>query len=472
MPLTRRALIASATAAAIGIAAPLAPSGRGSARADPRRTLPVGLWRSRTTADLLAVDRSSCRTYTCYDGVMALVDESPREDIAKELVEARVEAEPGRGDRLELEYWGTVTRFAYGREPHWPSLRRLGGDEWISDPGVTVDAFFEALSGHFAFAREAGIDWADLRAETGAALGRGASSDPDALFDALAGALRRLEDGHGSLRGMGRYAAGREGPETFYRSWKAAVGSRGDGDGSGGLDRDWLHHVGDRVLAGAGHRAARDTVAWGRLRSGLGYVALMACEGLSHDEGGQADVAVAGQVFDRVMRDLADAKGIVVDLRYNYGGWDRVPLSLAGHFTDRPLAAFTKQPVRHGAGLDVQTVQIVPAAGPRHAGPLAVLTSDATVSAAEVGTIGFRALPNVRTFGGATYGALSDPFYFRLPNGWRGAVSNEIYRDSDGRVHEGTGIPPDQPSAQPTASGFWEAVDSQLRDAEAWILSL
>ncbi|UEM24900.1 S41 family peptidase (plasmid) [Skermanella mucosa] len=468
MRLTRRALIAStAAAAATGIVASLASADR----TVPRGTLPTGLWRSRTTADLLAVDRSACRTYTRYDTMMALVDESPRDGIEKELIEARLETDPGRGDRLELEYWGTVTRFVYDREADWPAMRRLGGDDWISDPSRTVDAFFKAVSGHFAFAPEAGIDWTDLRAETDAALRRG-SSEPGALFDALAAALRRLEDGHGSLRGMGRYAASRDGPDRFYQSWKAAGGNPVGGDYSDGFSRDWLHHVSDRVLAGAGHRAARDTVAWGRLRSGLGYIALMACEGLSHDEGGQADVAAARQVFDRVMRDLADTRGIVVDMRYNYGGWDRVPLSLAAHFTDRPLPAFTKQPVRRGIGLDVQTIGIVPAAGPRHAGPLAVLTSDATISAAEVGTIGFRALPNVRTFGTATYGALSDPFYFRLPNGWRGAVSNEIYRASDGRVYEGTGIPPDRPSAAPSASDFREVVDSQLRDAEAWLLSL
>lgn len=182
MRLTRRALIAStAAAAATGIVASLASADR----TVPRGTLPTGLWRSRTTADLLAVDRSACRTYTRYDTMMALVDESPRDGIEKELIEARLETDPGRGDRLELEYWGTVTRFVYDREADWPAMRRLGGDDWISDPSRTVDAFFKAVSGHFAFAPEAGIDWTDLRAETDAALRRG-SSEPGALFDALA----------------------------------------------------------------------------------------------------------------------------------------------------------------------------------------------------------------------------------------------------------------------------------------------
>jgi C-terminal processing protease CtpA/Prc len=103
---------------------------------------------------------------------------------------------------------------------------------------------------------------------------------------------------------------------------------------------------------------------------------------------------------------------------------------------------------------------------------VAILTSDATLSAAEVGTLAFRALPNTRSFGRPTYGALSDPFYFRLPNGWKGAVSNEIYRASDGNVYEGSGVPPDQLSAEPSARDFWGSMEEQLKDAETWLLAL
>ena len=115
---------------------------------------------------------------------------------------------------------------------------------------------------------------------------------------------------------------------------------------------------------------------------------------------------------------------------------------------------------------------MTPAQGARFTGPVAVLTSDSTVSAAEVGTLALRALPNTRSFGRPTYGALSDPFRFRLPNGWKGAVSNEIYRASDGDVYEGSGIPPDQPSAEPSARDFWGSMDAKLRDAETWLLAL
>ena len=73
MPLTRRALILSAAAASL--MGPLAPMALATSTR-PRTSLPAGIWRSRTTADLLVFDHQACRTYTCYDNALALVDES------------------------------------------------------------------------------------------------------------------------------------------------------------------------------------------------------------------------------------------------------------------------------------------------------------------------------------------------------------------------------------------------------------
>ena len=115
MPLTRRALILSAAAASL--MAPLALA----APIRPRTPLPTGIWRSRTTADLLVFDHEACRTYTRYDNALALVDETALEDIEQETLERRLHDD----GHLELEYWGTVTRFQYDRADGWPETPRL-----------------------------------------------------------------------------------------------------------------------------------------------------------------------------------------------------------------------------------------------------------------------------------------------------------------------------------------------------------
>lgn len=463
MPLSRRALVMSAAAAATMAALPrLVPS------AEPRAALPSGLWRSRSTAEFVASGEGAWRSYTRYDRVLALVEETAPAEVEREILAARLDGTQG----LELEYWGPVTRTHYDRVHAWPALPRLDGDRgWLPDPGASVDAFFEVLAGHFAFPAERGIDWTALRAECDAALARGTGS-PDRLFDALAAILAQLRDGHGSLSGMGRHAESRPAPPRLYRTWKAADGRSSNGGSRERFGRDWRRHVNDGILAGTGRTAARDNIAWGRLPGGAGYVALMLCEDLSEDGSGRADVAAATGVLERVLADLSGAKGIVVDLRFNDGGWDRVALALAARFTDSRLPAFTKQAVRSGIPLRPQTVAVAPAAGRRHTGPVAVLTSDATISAAEVAALALRALPNTRSFGRPTYGALSDLFAYRLPNGWRGTVSNEIYRAAGGQVYEGIGIPPDHPSAEPSPDAFRETLDAPLRDAEAWLLGL
>ncbi len=90
-----------------------------------------------------------------------------------------------------------------------------------------------------------------------------------------------------------------------------------------------------------------------------------------------------------------------------------------------------------------QPVFIEPRSSLSFAGPVYVLTSDVTVSAAEVLTLSLRALPNVTHVGSKTHGALSDVLEKKLPNGWRVTLSNEVYLDHEGVSWEGRGIPPE-----------------------------
>jgi hypothetical protein len=333
-----------------------------------------------------------------------------------------------------------------------------------------MDAYFEMLSGHYAFAVERGIDWHSLRAECDAVLAR-EKVTPERLFDALAVVMRHLQDGHGSLRGDGRYADSITTTPRVVRAWSASAGKSSNEDAWSGLVKDGLAHIKRRILAGKGHSGANDKLVWGRLEGGIGYLALMSCSGLSKDGGGRADMAAIMASLDRALTGLVGAPGLIVDLRFNDGGWDRVGLALARHLTDKAVPAFTKQPVQSGVALSPQQIEITPAPGRRYTGPVAVLTSGITISAAEVALLGLRALPNTRSFGQTTYGALSDELYFRLPNGWRGQISNEIYRAADGRVYESVGIPPDQPIAEPSPEAFWPMLDLSLEQAERWLKS-
>jgi len=143
------------------------------------------------------------------------------------------------------------------------------------------------------------------------------------------------------------------------------------------------------------------------------------------------------------------------------GGYDAVSLAIAGHFTDTRELAYTKQ-AGDSANPVVTSLYVLPASGSRFTGPTYILTADMTRSAGETLTLAMRALPNVTHAGQKTRGSLSDEFYKALPNGWYISMSNEIYKDPQGRIWEGVGIEPELPltvfEKEDPTSGRVEAV--------------
>ena len=89
---------------------------------------------------------------------------------------------------------------------------------------------------------------------------------------------------------------------------------------------------------------------------------------------------------------------------------------MAGHFTDTRQLSHTKVP-HNAPGVAPQAFYVEPAGGVRYLKPVTLLTSDVTVSAAEIFTMAMRALPTVTHRGDTTFGALSDILAKPLPNG-------------------------------------------------------
>ena len=195
------------------------------------------------------------------------------------------------------------------------------------------------------------------------------------------------------------------------------------------------------LLGGQVKTAADGRVEWGQAGC-VGYLALSSMGGFS--EGAlTAEIDSAHAVMNRALADLADTDALIVDVALNPGGYDAVALAFAAHFAAEPTFVLTKH--AHGAEAETkQAFRVLPAA-PRYAKPVYVLTSDVTVSAAEVFILAMRAFPQVTHAGAPTRGSLSDQLARPLPNGWTLTLSNEVYLDRNGVAWEGRGIPPDVP---------------------------
>lgn len=257
--------------------------------------------------------------------------------------------------------------------------------------------------------------------------------------------LAVLNDNHVKLTGWGR--------------WLSAAGSL---RGAGAYDDFSATVVRERYLAGPPVDAS-EAVAYGWLPDSVGYVRISSV----------GDLEASLAALDRALETFAAARGVVLDLRGNFGGDDDVGQALAGRFADRPRHYMTTR-LKRGPGPDDFTApkpwHVAPPAGGGYTSPVVALTHGYTFSAAENLVLALRALPHVTVVGTRTSGSMGETTNDVLPNGWVYRLVFQRIVDAEGRGWEGVGIPPDlrvANAAEEVAAGR----DRALETAEALIAS-
>ncbi|MFP2994683.1 S41 family peptidase [Spongiivirga sp. MCCC 1A20706] len=148
---------------------------------------------------------------------------------------------------------------------------------------------------------------------------------------------------------------------------------------------------------------------------------------------------------DNAVKAFENLKGVIIDVRFNGGGDDKASFAIANRFADKKRIGHYKNERKKGTSefKKLQTKYIEPAGEIQFTGPIIVLTSDLTASAAEVFTMIMKELPYVIVIGGKTNGIFSDMYNFRLPNGWLVTLSHQQYFSAAMNNYEGIGITPD-----------------------------
>lgn len=174
----------------------------------------------------------------------------------------------------------------------------------------------------------------------------------------------------------------------------------------------------------------------------IGYIGILGMGIFGTDGTLASEVAETDNVMNTILTEMRDTRGIIVDVRLNGGGFDFVGSAIAGHFTDVAYTGYAKQ-ARSGAGRTPLAEATIEPRGETYTGPVMLLTSSSTASAAETFTIAMRELPHVTIIGEPTHGALSDILSKTLPNGIEVNMSNEFYFSPAGEWFEGIGVPVD-----------------------------
>jgi len=302
-----------------------------------------------------------------------------------------------------------------------------------SDPISVLDAAVKTLDAHYAFFGQRNIDWAKA-VEAAEARVTSTTTDLD-LFRAISRVLSNFRDSHVSLEGTVEDEEIEFEPAAQAAPRRKAVS---EASATPSTAADWPSYwnpaVIEELLGDTAETALDGEMTYGLIDGDIGYLSIRSMSGYSHRE--------ADRATEKALELFRDAKAVIVDVSRNDGGYDMSAKRIAGHFARERTLAYSKYAGDSSVAVEPQPNYLEPRGDNYFAGPVYLLTSETTVSAAEIFVMAMRALPNVTQIGETTDGSLSDILSKPLPNGWLLNLSNEVYLDSNGAAWEGKGIPP------------------------------
>lgn len=295
----------------------------------------------------------------------------------------------------------------------------------LSDPEKNFEHLWKAYDMNYAIFRAKNVDWQALYSVYRPMVTP--ETTEDELFDVMTNMLGHLNDNHVLLM--------TEDQSRFF-----CAGYLGDYFGDGGLAA--YEEIMQRRPAPDGYfieplKIAADGIfAFGWLTDDIGYVHFNKFE----------DLRQSKEAVDEIVRTLGNAKAIVVDVRRNGGGDDRVGKVIADRFADRKRLYMTTQQrigLKHDDFAPKKYWYVEPDGPVRFTKPVILLTDRLSLSAAENFALAMRVLPHVTLVGDFTSGCFADMYWDTLPNGWTFTVSYKLFLDCRGMCWEGIGVPPD-----------------------------
>ena len=317
-----------------------------------------------------------------------------------------------------------------------PAQEKNAGKEKpdLSAPEKVFEELWGVFHQRYAFFKLRGVDW---KKQYEAHRPRvNAKTNDEELFKILSELLAPLKDGHVTLaiKGKGKEKKKEkkeycpEEPADFEREFPSRKLQK----------KFWNMVAGTLKAAGFSEpRELADIFSYCRNKS-FGYLRIAEMEGP-----GKKALARA---LDRVLGDLQDTRGIIIDIRDNPGGTDDFVYRVISRFADKKRVGHYKK-TKKGPGEDdfseMKTRYLEPGGEVRYKGYLMLLTHDASYSAADVFAMLMADLPQATLIGDHTNGIFSDMLEKKLSNGWKYSLSHQRYYSSARVCYEGKGIPVD-----------------------------
>lgn len=325
-----------------------------------------------------------------------------------------------------------------------------------NDAQVTFDYVWHAFNDYYAFFSERNIDW-QAQYDFYRPLVSATTSD-QALAEILIAMIEPFGDSHVWLSDGETFGADASPVKGLAKEISRMMANEGMEDPAPVLayfkQQIEQQTLGQLASAEMSQFEDSDALRWATLPGNIGYLRVDSLSDF-YDTGSEpASIDQTLSYFDaqmdyldvmmqRMMADLAQTDAMVIDLRFNEGGFDQAGQVIASYFNDQErIFAYKFVDNRTRSG-EKTALMINVAKGVPYTQPVYVIIGGTTVSAGEVMTLAFDALPHATLIGEPTNGALSDILQFNLPNGWQVGLSNERYTNLQDQSIENVGVMPD-----------------------------
>lgn len=168
--------------------------------------------------------------------------------------------------------------------------------------------------------------------------------------------------------------------------------------------------------------------------------------------------------YQQAIKDYRGKNGLIIDLRGNRGGLVLLVAAMCGWLTGEK-EAIGKMTATGGNSMNM----ILNPRRPRYNKPVAVLTDECSISAAEIMAGGIKDLGLGRVFGNTTAGLSLPSTVVKLPNGDGFQYAISTYESASGESIEGIGVVPNEPIVL-TREMLSKTADPVLSAAKKWIL--
>jgi hypothetical protein len=297
-------------------------------------------------------------------------------------------------------------------------------------PEASFEHLWKTFDGKYALFDAKGVDWNALHRVYRAKVS--ARTTDDELFQILSNLLGHLNDNHVTLTSTN--------PPRFFSAgylYQLLSGTGGRISTFEAFEKMMAERPVPRKYFVKGLQETGGGIfAYGWAGESVGYVHFNRF----------ADLEASRQAIDEIVKAFGGAKVMIIDVRKNMGGDDRVGKMIADRFADKKRLYMTtrnRNGPNHDSFASPKEWYVEPD-GPAQFTKTVLLLADRTsVSAAENFALAMKVLPHVVQIGDFTSGCFADSGADKLPNGWSFSYSYNLFTDHRGFCWEGIGVPPE-----------------------------